>query len=63
MACCEIPPKEGWTNGIHGASRLKFHPLEKANTIADCLEIQFTPHDLCDENHEWRVEAKSSSST
>jgi hypothetical protein len=31
---------------VHGASGLKFY-----------LEIQFTPHDLCDENHEWRVEA------
>jgi hypothetical protein len=43
---------------IHGASVLKFHPFEKANAIADCLEIQFTPHDLFDENHERRVEAK-----
>jgi hypothetical protein len=43
---------------IHGASGLKFHPSEKANAIADSLEIQFTPHDLCDENHERRVEAK-----
>jgi hypothetical protein len=24
----------------------------------DCLEIQLTPHELCDENHERRVEAK-----
>jgi hypothetical protein len=43
---------------IHGASCLKFHPSEKANAIADCLESQFTPHDLCDENHERGVEAK-----
>jgi hypothetical protein len=43
---------------IHGASGLKFLPFEKANAIADCLEIQFTPHDLYDENHERRVEAK-----
>jgi hypothetical protein len=35
-----------------------FYPSEKANAIADCLEIQFTPHDLCDKNHEWWVEAK-----
>jgi hypothetical protein len=34
----------------HGTSILKFHPSEKANVNADCLEIQFTPHDLCDEN-------------
>jgi hypothetical protein len=43
---------------IHGASGLKFHPSDKANAIADRLEIQFTPHDLCDDNHEWRVEAR-----
>jgi hypothetical protein len=43
---------------IHGASGLKFHPFEKANAIADCLEIHFRPHDLCDENHERRVEAR-----
>jgi hypothetical protein len=41
---------------IHGASGLKFIPLEKAIAIADCLEIQFTPHELCDENHERHVE-------
>jgi hypothetical protein len=42
---------------IHGASGLKFHPSDKANAISDSLEFQFTPHDLCDENHERRVEA------
>jgi hypothetical protein len=42
---------------IHGSSGLKFHPSEKANAIADCLEIQFTAHDLCDENYERQVEA------
>jgi hypothetical protein len=45
------------STAIHGASGLKFHPSEKANAIPDCLEIQFTPHNLCDENHEQRVEA------
>jgi hypothetical protein len=30
---------------------IKFHPLEKVNTNADCLEKQFTLHDLCKENH------------
>jgi hypothetical protein len=42
---------------IHGPSGLVFHPTEKANAIADCLENQFTHHDLYDENHERRVEA------
>jgi hypothetical protein len=37
---------------------LKYQPIEKANTIADCLENHFTPHDLCDETHERRVEAR-----
>jgi hypothetical protein len=40
---------------IHGASGLKYHPKDKANAIADWLENLFTPHDLCDENHEWLV--------
>jgi hypothetical protein len=26
--------------------------------IADCLENVFTPHDLCEENHDRRVEAR-----
>jgi hypothetical protein len=43
---------------IHGLLGLEYHPEHKANAIADCLENQFTPHDLCDENHERRVEAR-----
>jgi hypothetical protein len=31
-----------WTLG------LKYQMLEKANTIPDCLENQFKPHDLCE---------------
>jgi hypothetical protein len=42
---------------IHGPSGLKFNPLEKANATADCLENQFTQHDMCDVNHGWRREA------
>jgi hypothetical protein len=38
------------------APGLKFHPSEKANAIADCLKNQFTHHDVCDDNHERRVE-------
>jgi hypothetical protein len=45
-------------SGIHGAPGLKFILLAKANATADCLENQFTPHDLCDKNHEWRVKAR-----
>jgi hypothetical protein len=43
---------------IHGPSGHKFHPFEKDNAIADCLENQFAHHDLGGENHEQRVEAR-----
>jgi len=43
---------------IHNPSGLKFLPLEEANVIADCLENQFSPHDLCEENHERRAVAR-----
>jgi hypothetical protein len=48
---------------IHGATGLKYHPFEKANATVDSLEIQFTPHDLCDDtmNGGWRLEFKLSS--
>jgi hypothetical protein len=58
MAHCEIPPKRDGPRvpiAIHG---LKFLPLEEASATADCLENQFTPHDVCNENHERRVEAR-----
>jgi hypothetical protein len=37
---------------------LEYLPVDKAIAITDCLENQFTPHDLSEENHERRVEAK-----
>ncbi|PNF38110.1 hypothetical protein B7P43_G15356, partial [Cryptotermes secundus] len=43
---------------IHGAAGIKFHPFEKASATADCLENQYTPHNLFDDNHERRVEAR-----
>jgi hypothetical protein len=60
MTNCNVSHKQRWTMGTNFYSLplgKKFHPLEKANAIADCLEKQFTPHDLCEENHEWHVEA------
>jgi hypothetical protein len=45
---------------IHGPSGLKSHPFERAKAVADCLEYQFTHHDLCDEHRKWiedRVQA------
>jgi hypothetical protein len=48
------------TTAIHSPSGLilVFHPTEKVNVIADYLENKFTHHDLCDEFHEQRVEAR-----
>jgi hypothetical protein len=50
-----IPPGH---SAIHSPSGLKFLPLEKANAIVDCRKNQFSSHELCDENHELRVEAR-----
>jgi hypothetical protein len=55
------PHKQGWTKGAncyHGPLGIKFQPLYKANTTADCLEKQFTPHKLCEENHKRQVDAR-----
>jgi hypothetical protein len=43
------------TTAIHGPSRLKFGTL---NAVADCLENQFTLHDVCDKHDGRRVEAR-----
>jgi hypothetical protein len=43
---------------LHCLLGLKYHPGVEANAIADCLENQFTPLDLCDEKQEQRVEAR-----
>jgi hypothetical protein len=39
-----------------GQIGITYHPNEKTSVIADCLEKRFISHDLCDENHERRVE-------
>jgi hypothetical protein len=44
------------STAIHGLSGPKFFPAEKVNDIADCLENQFMPYDLCDEHHERQVQ-------
>jgi hypothetical protein len=46
------------SSAIHGLLGLHYHPVDKANAIADCLENQFTQHNLCEENHERQVEAR-----
>jgi hypothetical protein len=43
---------------VHGPLGLTYHPDEKAKVIADCLENQFTSHDLYDGTHEQWVEAR-----
>jgi hypothetical protein len=40
----------------HCPSGLKYHLLQKVNTIHDCLGTQFISHDLCDDNR--RAEAR-----
>jgi hypothetical protein len=66
---CDVTPQDVWPiekslmkrdgpkepAAIHGPLGITYHPNEKANMIADCLENQFTSHDLCDENHEREV--------
>jgi hypothetical protein len=63
---CEVRPHAMWPlakslmkrdrpktpTAIHGPSGLRFLPFEKGNVTANCLENQFTPRDLCEENHE-----------
>jgi hypothetical protein len=72
MGNCEVTPQSVWPiakslskkggprapTAIHGTLGVKFLPLEKGNAVADCLENQFTSQVLCDENHEWWVEAR-----
>jgi hypothetical protein len=43
---------------IHGPLDLLFHPVDKANAIADYLEHQLTPRALCEENDKRRLEAR-----
>jgi hypothetical protein len=52
-----VPTRDGRRapTSIHGTSGLKFLPSEETNAIAYCLEIQFTAHELCDENNKRRV--------
>jgi hypothetical protein len=41
MAHCEVTHKQGWTKGataIQGLLGLNYHPVDKANSFADCLE-------------------------
>jgi hypothetical protein len=41
---------------VHGFLGIAYHPNNKTNVSVDCLEKQFTSHDLCDEKDEREVE-------
>jgi hypothetical protein len=43
---------------VHGPLGITYHLNEKANVIADCLDDQFTSHNLCDKNYERQVETR-----
>jgi hypothetical protein len=45
-------------SAIHGLLGPIFHPNDKANMIANCLQNQFRSHELCDYDHRQYVEAK-----
>jgi hypothetical protein len=69
---CEVTPQALWPTAkslmktdtpkvrtaIHGSLGITYHQDEKDNDITDCLENHFTPHDLCDQNHERVVETR-----
>jgi hypothetical protein len=60
-AYCETPHKEGWTKGTN-CNSWSFRPSilsqqKKANLIANFLENLFTPHKVCDTDHERQIEA------
>jgi hypothetical protein len=60
MSYLEVSHKVEWAKiptAIHGHLSLQYQPREKATAIADYLENQFTPHDLCDINLKRRMEA------
>jgi hypothetical protein len=46
------------TTAIHGPLGPVFYQNEKANVIANYLDNLFTPHKVCDTDHERRMEAR-----
>jgi hypothetical protein len=69
---CVVTPKALWPvakslmkrhvpkaqTAVHGPLGIIYQSNEKANVTADCLENQFTSHNLCDKNHERQVETR-----
>jgi hypothetical protein len=46
------------STAVHGPLGITYHPKEKANEVANCLENQFIFYDMCFENNERRVETR-----
>jgi hypothetical protein len=71
LANCKVTPQAIWPiekslkkrggpktpSAIHGPLGPLFYPIDNANATADCLENQFTVHNLCDCDHRQQVEA------
>jgi hypothetical protein len=71
---CEVTPQALWPvakslmkrdgpkapAAVHGPLGIIYHLNEEANVTVNCLEKQFTSHNLCDDNmsDEWRLESK-----
>jgi hypothetical protein len=43
---------------VHGPLGITYHLNEKANVTGNCLEKQFSSHDLYVENHERQMETR-----
>jgi hypothetical protein len=43
---------------VHGPLGIIYHTNKKTKVIANCLENQFTSHNLCDGNHEQQMETR-----
>jgi hypothetical protein len=43
---------------VHGPLGITYHPNKEAKVIADCLENQFTSHDLCNETYGRQAETR-----
>jgi hypothetical protein len=69
---CEVIPQAIWPiaksftkrggpeapTAIHSPLGPPFYSKDNANLIANCLENLFTPHNVCDTDHERRVETR-----
>jgi hypothetical protein len=68
LGICELTPQDLWPIAkslikrdglkappvVHGPLEMAYHP----NVYTECLENQFTSHDLCDKNNKRRMETR-----